>query len=208
MASLHRNHAPLPRGVSPACSKAVTPRGEGSARLCPRFYNTVSAHPDRLRTPGAERSLLETFALFMRRTRPNSPCAKSHFSPRACVEKFLTGKTGPTGLWKGSRNISRDRRESALAKRWGRTEPEREPSHATLVWNSSRSSLSHLPANHNGNVLKAVPHGSPDRGVFPYIYSFTARPSAVLREIFHQMTGSIPPHCKIAKLLSPTRSKM
>jgi glycosyltransferase involved in cell wall biosynthesis len=191
---------------------ACTPRGEGGTPLALShgFYNTVSCFiQDRFTERlGPSAPLLETmFSRFMEGRDPTEFTLreKASFIAQGVMSGkiFELAKPGNVSLWKGlSKHFARPKVKAQLAKEMeGVTEPERRTFlMANLVCEqlAFRFFEKFVQEIRTGNVIESMQALSGIAPIIvllsPYIYAFHSQaPSRRwLREIFLQMTGSIP----------------
>ncbi|MDP9003668.1 MAG: histidinol-phosphatase, partial [Verrucomicrobiota bacterium] len=189
-----------------------TPRGEGGTPLALShgFYNTVACFiQDRFTERlGPSAPLLETmFSRFMEGRDPTEFTLreKATFIAQGVMSGkiFELAKPGNVSLWKGlSKHFARPKVKAQLAKEMeGVTEPERRTFlMANLVCEQLAFRLfeKFVQQIRTGNVIESMQAISGIAPIIvllsPYIYAFHSQaPSRKwLREIFLQMTGSIP----------------
>jgi len=196
-----------------------TPRGEGGTPLALShgFYNTVSCFiQDRFTERlGPSAPLLETmFSRFMEGRDPTEFTLreKATFIAQGVMSGkiFELAKPGNVSLWKGlSKHFARPKVKAQLAREMaGVTEPERRTFlMANLVCEQLTFRLfeKFVQQIRTGNVIESMQALSGIAPIVvllsPYIYAFHSQaPSRKwLREIFQQMTGSIPPELQNRK---------
>jgi glycosyltransferase involved in cell wall biosynthesis len=196
-----------------------TPQGEGGTPLALShgFYNTVASFiQDRFTERlGPSAPLLETmFSRFMEGKDPTEFTLreKATFIAQGVMSGkiFELAKPGNVSLWKGlSKHFARPKVKAQLAKEMeGVTEPERRTFlMANLVCEqlAFRFFEKFVQQIRTGNVIESMQALSGIAPIVvllsPYIYAFHSQaPSRRwLREIFQEMTGSIPPQLQNRK---------